>query len=118
MYTQTCPICQVAFRPDTEEEVEPGPCPVCLRHVRAPHRVLGIVMWFQARRGFGFIRTATGERVFCHVSHLRRGQRLQAGDLVELQCVQGRRNREARDVRRLASHRDLQALEAQLPSEA
>jgi len=77
---------------------EPG---VNLRETENP---MGIVKWFNPRKGFGFIERHEGDDVFVHVSAIQgvAGKRLEEGQRVEFELGAGRKGAEARDVRVLA----------------
>ena len=112
-----CTCCQASFTPAAgAEAARAAECHVCRRHAPAPGRARGLVLWFQARRGYGFVRLATGVKAFCHASQVRwpTDQRLHAGDLVEAECVAGPRGWEARAVVRLAARRTLARIAAGL----
>jgi CspA family cold shock protein len=53
----------------------------------------GTVKWFDANRGYGFIRPEQGEDVFVHVSAVQASglQTLQEGQAVEFDLEQGRK---------------------------
>ena len=64
-------------------------------------RVTGVVKWFNASKGYGFISTAEGEDVFVHYSSIRDtgGYRsLEEGQEVEFTIVQGDKGPQAQDV--------------------
>jgi cold shock protein len=61
----------------------------------------GTVKWFDPNRGYGFIRPEQGEDVFVHVSAVQasRLQTLKEGQVVEFDIEQGRKGRQAANVR-------------------
>ncbi len=63
-------------------------------------RESGIVKWFDARKGYGFIERELGEDVFVHFSGIRGdGYRsLDEGTRVEFAVVQGQKGPQAQDV--------------------
>ena len=65
-------------------------------HVAAPERLSGLVKWFDATRGFGFVATDAGD-VLVHFSQLRdHGRRvLPEGATVECDAVRGPRGLQA-----------------------
>ena len=109
--TLTCTSCGVAFL-DTawaqrerarQEPAAPPPsrCPGCQALGRLTRRRRGVVRWFSARQGYGFIRDEDGADVFVHRSALAAGgERLRAGTPVEYAVRQEERGPVARDVRR------------------
>ncbi len=111
-----CQVCGVQFlatavtQPDEADPL----CPVCQRHQLLPGQELGLVLWFQPRKGYGFVRLATGERIFCHGSRLQNTRRLHKGDLVRLQVRQGPQGAEGVDVIRLATRKQLARMEETL----
>ena len=64
-------------------------------------REKGIVKWFNAAKGFGFIQRHTGEDVFVHFSAIQmNGYRtLEEGQKVEFDVAPGRKGDEAQNVR-------------------
>ncbi|MDA2913173.1 cold shock domain-containing protein [Acidobacteriia bacterium AH_259_A11_L15] len=63
----------------------------------------GTVKWFNASKGYGFIRRQSGEDVFVHYSAIQStGYRsLDEGDAVEFEVVQGPKGLQAANVERL-----------------
>jgi cold shock protein len=63
----------------------------------------GIVKWFNASKGFGFIKRSTGEDVFVHYKSLEMEgfKTLQEGENVEFEIQQGPKGLQASLVRRL-----------------
>ncbi len=61
----------------------------------------GIVKWFNAEKGFGFIAVEGGPDVFVHYSAIQgNGYRsLEEGQKVEFEVGPGKKGEEARDVR-------------------
>jgi cold shock protein len=49
----------------------------------------GTVKWFNANKGYGFIRPESGSDVFVHASALQDGGSLQDGQAVEFDLTQG-----------------------------
>lgn len=122
---RTCSYCGVRFMPYTPgpasaggENAPPPLCHACRRHARTDGRQMALVLWFRARAGFGMLRSEAGDRVYCHRSQLQAGRRLQAGDLVLMECVKGRRGLEARSVSRVAGRKTLDRQRNRLASES
>ena len=61
----------------------------------------GTVKWFDATRGYGFIRPEQGEDVFVHMSAVQASglQTLQEGQAVEFDIEQGRKGPQAANLR-------------------
>lgn len=60
----------------------------------------GTVKWFNAEKGFGFIKGENGEDVFVHFSSIVGDgyKSLEEGQLVEFEVVQGDRGPQAENV--------------------
>ena len=113
--TLTCTSCGVAFLDTSRaqrqrahrEPPAPSPrlCPGCRALERLTRRRRGVVRWFDARKGYGFIRDEAGEDVFVHRSALAqpgRG-RLRTGAPVEFYLRQEERGPVAHAVRPVTS---------------
>lgn len=63
-------------------------------------RITGEVKWFNAEKGYGFIKQESGPDVFVHYSAIRgTGYRsLNEGDRVEFEIVEGAKGQQAHDV--------------------
>ena len=63
----------------------------------------GVVKWFNAAKGYGFIQRETGEDVFVHYSAIQSdGYRsLNQGDAVEFEVQDGPKGLQAANVTRL-----------------
>ncbi|RMF55209.1 MAG: cold-shock protein [Calditrichaeota bacterium] len=64
-------------------------------------RVTGVVKWFNATKGYGFISTENGEDVFVHYSSIRDNggfRSLEEGQEVEFTIGQGEKGPHAQDV--------------------
>ncbi len=61
----------------------------------------GIVRWFDARKGYGFIQGEDGQDVFVHRTALPVGIYLQEGDDVEFEKEESDRGPQAKEVRKL-----------------
>jgi CspA family cold shock protein len=66
-------------------------------------REQGTVKWFNAAKGYGFIRRESGEEVFVHFSAIQSdGYRtLDEGESVEFEVTQGPKGLQATNVTRL-----------------
>lgn len=60
----------------------------------------GVVKWFNAAKGYGFIRRSTGEDVFVHFSAIAMEgyKALEDGQQVEFEAQQGPKGLHAHDV--------------------
>ena len=63
-------------------------------------REQGIVKWFNAAKGYGFIQRQSGEDVFVHFSAIKRDgfKSLYEGDEVEFEVSQGPKGLQATNV--------------------
>jgi CspA family cold shock protein len=63
-------------------------------------RVRGVVKWFSAEKGYGFIRQDDGTDVFVHYTAIQSdGYRsLNQGDTVEFEIVEGSKGKQASNV--------------------
>lgn len=63
-------------------------------------RISGVVKWFNAEKGYGFIRQESGADVFVHYSAIQStGYRsLNEGDEVEFEVTQGNKGPQASNV--------------------
>ena len=66
-------------------------------------RLTGLVKWFDAKKGFGFVLSPEGKDVFVHFSSIEdEGFRtLKDGETVEYELVTGEKGLSAKSVRRL-----------------
>jgi cold shock protein len=64
---------------------------------------VGTVKWFNANRGYGFIRQESGDDVFVHASAIQDGASLEDGQVVEFDITQGQKGPQAANVRPVAS---------------
>ncbi|NIT59748.1 MAG: cold shock domain-containing protein [Aliifodinibius sp.] len=65
-------------------------------------RVTGVVKWFSATKGYGFISNAEGEDVFVHYSNIRDTggfRSLEEGQEVEFTIEEGKKGPQAQDVK-------------------
>lgn len=65
-----------------------------------PERIQGEVKWFDAEKGYGFIKQAAGPDVFVHYSAIQAQgfKSLNSGDKVEFEVVDGRKGKQAEKV--------------------
>jgi CspA family cold shock protein len=96
-----CQHCQISFVWTGWEQVrdarQPDLCPGC-RHLLANAPRWGVVKWFDARKGFGFVTTADGADIYVRRKDLRRGRSLRAGQWVSFRVGEGRNGARATDV--------------------
>lgn len=64
-------------------------------------RILGTVKWFSAEKGYGFITPEEGADVFVHFSAIQMDgyRKLEAGDKVEFEIVDGPKGKQADTVK-------------------
>ena len=66
-----------------------------------PERELGVVKWFNAEKGYGFVQRDSGEKdVFVHFSAINSEgfKTLREGQRVEFEVVQGQKGPQAQNV--------------------
>lgn len=64
-------------------------------------RVQGVVKWFNASKGYGFISNGEGEDLFVHYTSIRDNggyRTLEEGQQVEFTIGEGKKGRQAQDV--------------------
>ena len=114
----SCSVCGTPFTDARDyrsvARAQAAACHVCRRHAPAAGRERGLVLGFNRRRRFGFLRASDGRRVFCRGAEVEPGRRLRKGDVVAFRRVAGRRGPEAQDVSVEASAADLKAWTARL----
>jgi cold shock protein len=68
-------------------------------------RLKGVVRWFNNTKGFGFLGREDGPDVFVHFSAIAADgyKRLDEGDRVEFEIVQGAKGPQAANVKKLSS---------------
>jgi cold shock protein len=64
---------------------------------------LGTVKWFNANKGYGFIKPESGNDVFVHISAIQDGGSLDESQAVEFDITQGQKGPQAVNVRPLAT---------------
>jgi CspA family cold shock protein len=64
---------------------------------------VGTVKWFNANKGYGFIKPEAGNDVFVHASAIQDGGSLQDGQVVEFDITQGQKGPQAANVRPVAT---------------
>ena len=64
----------------------------------------GVVKWFNAKKGYGFISDAEGKDVFVHFSALNMEgfKELKDGETVEFEVIQGDKGPQAANVTRMS----------------
>lgn len=70
-----------------------------------PERKTGVVKWFNADKGYGFIRQEEGPDVFVHYSAIQGGgfRSLEEGERVEFEIIDGQKGKQASNVIRLGA---------------
>ncbi|MBZ0299580.1 MAG: cold shock domain-containing protein [Anaerolineae bacterium] len=68
-------------------------------------RKTGVVKWFNADKGYGFIRQEDGPDVFVHYSAVQGGgfRTLEEGERVEFEITDGQKGKQASNVTRLGA---------------
>lgn len=63
----------------------------------------GIVKWFNAKKGYGFISDENGDDIFVHFSALNMSgfKVLEEGDKVEFEVIEGEKGPQAANVTKL-----------------
>lgn len=63
-------------------------------------RIHGVVKWFSAEKGYGFITPDDGPDVFVHYSAIQSSgyRKLEAGEKVEFEITEGPKGKQASDV--------------------
>jgi cold shock protein len=63
-------------------------------------RIQGVVKWFSAEKGYGFITPDEGADVFVHYSAIQTSgyRKLEAGDKVEFEITEGPKGKQASGV--------------------
>jgi CspA family cold shock protein len=64
---------------------------------------VGTVKWFNANKGYGFIKPESGPDVFVHISALQGDGSLEEGQAVEFDITQGPKGPQAANVRPAAT---------------
>ncbi|PID53071.1 MAG: cold-shock protein [Micrococcales bacterium] len=77
----------------------------------------GKVKWFDADRGFGFLAADDGQEVFLHASALGEGVTVKPGTRVEFGVADGRKGKQALQVRVLAAPPSVLAATRKKPEE-
>lgn len=65
------------------------------------NRLQGVVKWFSAEKGYGFISQEGGNDVFVHFSAIQKPgyKTLEEGEVVEFEITQGQKGEQATNVR-------------------
>ena len=63
-------------------------------------RIRGVVKWFSADKGYGFITPDNGPDVFVHYTAIQSGgyRKLEAGEKVEFEIIDGPKGKQASQV--------------------
>jgi cold shock protein len=64
---------------------------------------VGTVKWFNANKGYGFIKPESGSDVFVHASAVQGEGSLEEGQAVEFDITQGQKGLQAANVRPVAT---------------
>jgi cold shock protein len=64
---------------------------------------VGTVKWFNANKGYGFIKPESGNDVFVHASAIQGDGSLEEGQAVEFDITQGQKGPQAANVRPVAT---------------
>lgn len=66
-------------------------------------RMRGVVKWFNAEKGYGFITPEDGADVFVHYSAIQASgyRKLETGEAVEFNLTEGPKGKQASDVQSL-----------------
>jgi CspA family cold shock protein len=69
------------------------------------NRIRGVVKWFSAEKGYGFITPEQGADVFVHFSAIQMNgyRKLEAGDKVEFEITEGPKGKQAAMVQPINS---------------
>jgi cold shock protein len=80
--------------------VTPGKWRTSRRGVKKLSREQGVVKWFNAAKGYGFIQRQSGEDVFVHFSAIQMDgyKSLTEGQMVEFEVKQGPKGYQAENV--------------------
>ena len=60
----------------------------------------GVIKWYNARKGFGFIEVEDGKDVFLHQSQVPEGTFLNEGDKVSFEVEEGEKGPQATNVKK------------------
>lgn len=68
-------------------------------------RMTGVVKWFNADKGYGFLRQEDGADVFVHYSAIQGAgfRTLEEGERVEFEITEGQKGKQASNVTRLGA---------------
>jgi CspA family cold shock protein len=70
---------------------------------RTSSMTVGTVKWFNANKGYGFIKPESGNDVFVHASAIQGDGSLEEGQAVEFDITQGQKGPQAANVRPVAT---------------
>lgn len=64
------------------------------------NRLQGVVKWFSAEKGYGFISQEGGDDIFVHFSAIQKPgyKTLEQGEVVEFEITQGQKGQQASNV--------------------
>lgn len=105
----TCRACGVRFVYSGAEQRErhdlglsaPTHCPGCVALERLDCERQGAVIWFDARRGYGFVRSDSGDQCFVHASAVSSRRALRRGERISFRLEPSDRGLRAVEVRLL-----------------
>jgi len=61
---------------------------------------IGNVLWFDKKKGYGFVRNETGD-VFIHHSSMVKKFTPEKGDLISFEIVDGEKGKKAKDITKM-----------------
>src|SRR5829696_6521818 len=71
---------------------------------RTSSMTVGNVKWFNANKGYGFIKPESGNDLFVHASAIQGDGSLEEGQAVEFDITQGQKGPQAANVRPVVTH--------------
>jgi len=98
----SCQQCGISFVwtgwEQQRDDAEPSLCPGC-RQLQTLTQKHGVVKWFDARKGFGFITMADGADIFVRRHDVKQKRRLRKGQLLSFRIKEGKSGPRAVAVR-------------------